>query len=112
MLFIRFLPLFTENCSLGMNTTAGSFSLLKSVVPDDAGVVKRLRAAGAIILGPQSSTLLPRHTYSRVTQERPICLNLRTFVAIWPRAGLDVADSAPTPTSHTQIRVARHRALA
>ncbi|KAF5372556.1 hypothetical protein D9758_005184 [Tetrapyrgos nigripes] len=35
----------------GMNTTAGSFSLLKSVVPDDAGVVKRLRKAGAIILG-------------------------------------------------------------
>ncbi|KAK7449249.1 hypothetical protein VKT23_013394 [Stygiomarasmius scandens] len=35
----------------GMNTTAGSFSLLSSVVPDDAGVVKRLRKAGAIILG-------------------------------------------------------------
>ena len=35
----------------GMNTTAGSFSLLGSVVPEDAGVVKRLRAAGAIILG-------------------------------------------------------------
>ncbi|CAL1709306.1 unnamed protein product [Somion occarium] len=35
----------------GMNTTAGSFSLLGSVVPDDAGVVKRLRKAGAIILG-------------------------------------------------------------
>ncbi|KAK7460688.1 hypothetical protein VKT23_009403 [Stygiomarasmius scandens] len=34
-----------------MNTTAGSFSLLGSIVPDDAGVVKRLRAAGAIILG-------------------------------------------------------------
>ncbi|KAI5118128.1 hypothetical protein M0805_008035 [Coniferiporia weirii] len=37
--------------SEGMNTTAGSFSLLKSVVPEDAGVIKRLRAAGAIILG-------------------------------------------------------------
>ncbi|TDL20725.1 amidase signature enzyme [Rickenella mellea] len=37
--------------SEGMNTTAGSFALLKSVVPADAGVVKRLRAAGAIILG-------------------------------------------------------------
>lgn len=37
--------------SEGMNTTAGSFSLLKSIVPDDAGVVKRLRKAGAIILG-------------------------------------------------------------
>lgn len=34
-----------------MNTTAGSFTLLKSVVPEDAGVIKKLRAAGAIILG-------------------------------------------------------------
>ncbi|KAJ6562367.1 amidase signature domain-containing protein [Mycena capillaripes] len=30
----------------GMNTTAGSFSLLGSIVPEDAGVVKRLRKAG------------------------------------------------------------------
>ncbi|KAJ7624043.1 amidase signature enzyme [Mycena polygramma] len=37
--------------SEGMNTTAGSFSLLGSIVPDDAGVVKRLRKDGAIILG-------------------------------------------------------------
>ncbi|KAG6856088.1 hypothetical protein H0H87_007528 [Tephrocybe sp. NHM501043] len=37
--------------SLGMNTTAGSFALQHSVVPDDAEVVKRLRAAGAIVLG-------------------------------------------------------------
>ena len=35
----------------GMNTTAGSFALLKSVVAEDSGVVKRLRKAGAIILG-------------------------------------------------------------
>ncbi|KDQ59509.1 hypothetical protein JAAARDRAFT_205546 [Jaapia argillacea MUCL 33604] len=35
----------------GMNTTAGSYSMLGSIVPADAGVVKRLRAAGAIILG-------------------------------------------------------------
>ncbi|KZS92298.1 amidase signature enzyme [Sistotremastrum niveocremeum HHB9708] len=37
--------------SEGMNTTAGSFALLNSIVPGDAGVVKRLRKAGAIILG-------------------------------------------------------------
>ncbi|ESK92785.1 glutamyl-trna amidotransferase subunit a [Moniliophthora roreri MCA 2997] len=37
--------------SEGMNTTAGSLALLNSVVPDDAGIVKRLREAGAIILG-------------------------------------------------------------
>ncbi|EIN14649.1 amidase signature enzyme [Punctularia strigosozonata HHB-11173 SS5] len=37
--------------SEGLNTTAGSFSLLGSVVPRDAGVVTRLRKAGAVILG-------------------------------------------------------------
>ncbi|KAJ7616297.1 amidase signature enzyme [Mycena polygramma] len=37
--------------SEGLNTTAGSFGLLGSIVPEDAGVVKRLRKAGAIILG-------------------------------------------------------------
>ncbi|KAJ7215196.1 amidase signature enzyme [Mycena rebaudengoi] len=37
--------------SEGMNTTAGSFSLLGSIVPEDAGVVKRLRKSGAVILG-------------------------------------------------------------
>ncbi|PPQ71502.1 hypothetical protein CVT24_006466 [Panaeolus cyanescens] len=35
----------------GMNTTCGSYTLLGSVVPDDAGIVKKLREAGAIILG-------------------------------------------------------------
>jgi amidase len=34
-----------------METTAGSFALLGSVVPRDAFLVERLRAAGAIILG-------------------------------------------------------------
>ncbi|KAF8680826.1 hypothetical protein HU200_045523 [Digitaria exilis] len=34
-----------------LNTTAGSFALLGSVVRRDAGVVRRLRRAGAIILG-------------------------------------------------------------
>jgi amidase len=40
--------------SAGMNTTAGSYSLLGSVVPRDAGVVTRLRRAGAVILGKAS----------------------------------------------------------
>ncbi|KAE9396846.1 amidase signature enzyme [Gymnopus androsaceus JB14] len=40
----------TDNAE-GMNTTAGSYTLLGSVVPEDAGVVKKLRKAGAIILG-------------------------------------------------------------
>jgi len=46
--------------TIGMNTTAGSFSLLGSIVPDDAGVVKRLRAAGAIILGSSRLVLMMR----------------------------------------------------
>jgi amidase len=43
-----------------MNTTAGSFALLGSIVPDDAGVVKRLRKAGAIILGEKLHIILIR----------------------------------------------------
>ncbi|KAI7729139.1 hypothetical protein M8C21_020522 [Ambrosia artemisiifolia] len=39
-----------------LNTTAGSYALLNSVVPRDAGVVKKLREAGAIILGKASLT--------------------------------------------------------
>lgn len=39
-----------------MNTTAGSFALLKSVVPRDAGVVRKLRKAGAVILGKASQS--------------------------------------------------------
>ncbi|TQD84083.1 hypothetical protein C1H46_030352 [Malus baccata] len=37
-----------------LNTTAGSYALLGSVVPRDAGVVTKLRNAGAIILGKAS----------------------------------------------------------
>ncbi|KAF3335173.1 putative amidase [Carex littledalei] len=37
-----------------LNTTAGSFALLGSVVTRDSGVVKRLREAGAVILGKAS----------------------------------------------------------
>ncbi|TBU30400.1 amidase signature enzyme [Dichomitus squalens] len=37
--------------SEGMNTTAGSFALLGSIVPRDAHVAAKLRAAGAILLG-------------------------------------------------------------
>jgi len=34
-----------------MNTTAGSYTLLGSIVPEDATIVTKLRSAGAIILG-------------------------------------------------------------
>lgn len=39
-----------------LNTTAGSYALLGSVVPRDAFVVERLRKAGALILGKASLT--------------------------------------------------------
>ncbi|XVF00928.1 hypothetical protein REPUB_Repub04eG0044400 [Reevesia pubescens] len=39
-----------------MNTTAGSYALLGSVVRQDAGVVKKLRKVGAVILGKASVT--------------------------------------------------------
>ncbi|KAG0449106.1 hypothetical protein HPP92_027478 [Vanilla planifolia] len=39
-----------------LNTTAGSMALFSSSVPRDAGVVWRLRRAGAIILGKSSMT--------------------------------------------------------
>ncbi|KAI3875714.1 hypothetical protein MKW92_030936 [Papaver armeniacum] len=37
-----------------LNTTAGSFALLGSVVPRDAGTVRKLRRSGALILGKAS----------------------------------------------------------
>ncbi|KAJ9112252.1 hypothetical protein QFC22_006336 [Naganishia vaughanmartiniae] len=37
--------------ALGMNTTAGSYALLKSIPMEDATVIAKLRSAGAIILG-------------------------------------------------------------
>ncbi|KAG8763151.1 hypothetical protein FRC12_008680 [Ceratobasidium sp. 428] len=37
--------------SEGMNTTAGSYALFRSIVPGDATVVAKLRKAGAIFLG-------------------------------------------------------------
>ncbi|KAI3732221.1 hypothetical protein L1987_63420 [Smallanthus sonchifolius] len=37
-----------------LNTIAGSFALLGSIVPRDAGVVSRLRQVGAVILGKAS----------------------------------------------------------
>ena len=37
-----------------MMTTAGSLALLGSIPPQDSFVVKRLRAAGAVLLGKQT----------------------------------------------------------
>ncbi|KAF7849633.1 hypothetical protein BT93_L0454 [Corymbia citriodora subsp. variegata] len=46
------------------NTTAGSFALLRSVVPRDAGVVARLRKAGAVLLGKASLSEWAHYRYS------------------------------------------------
>ncbi|KAI4317443.1 hypothetical protein L6164_025310 [Bauhinia variegata] len=51
-----------------LNTTAGSFALLGSVVPRDAGVVRRLRKAGVVILGKAS---LSEWSYSRSNNAPP-----------------------------------------
>ncbi|XP_048128189.1 probable amidase At4g34880 [Rhodamnia argentea] len=48
-----------------MNTTAGSFALLGSVVPRDAGVVARLRRAGAVLLGKASLSEWAHYRSSR-----------------------------------------------
>ncbi|KAF8013557.1 hypothetical protein BT93_I1414 [Corymbia citriodora subsp. variegata] len=47
-----------------MNTTAGSFALLGSVVPRDAGVVARLRSAGAVLLGKASLSEWAHYRFS------------------------------------------------
>ncbi|KAL3722659.1 hypothetical protein ACJRO7_034951 [Eucalyptus globulus] len=47
-----------------MNTTAGSFALLGSVVPRDAGVVARLRRSGAVLLGKASLSEWAHYRFS------------------------------------------------
>ncbi|PWA55159.1 amidase family protein [Artemisia annua] len=61
-----------------LNTTAGSYALLKSVVPRDAGVVKKLRESGAIILGKAS---LSEWAYFR-SSSAPSGWNARTKQAV------------------------------
>jgi hypothetical protein len=53
---------------VGMNTTAGSYALLKSVVPGDAAVAAKLRKAGAILLGKANLVIRPLLTniYRRI----------------------------------------------
>ncbi|KAA8545209.1 hypothetical protein F0562_019902 [Nyssa sinensis] len=56
MAFLSLSRIYTFATKDKLNTTAGSFALLGSVVPRDAGVVAKLRNAGAIILGKASLT--------------------------------------------------------
>ena len=43
---------------VGMDTTAGTYALLKSIVPGDATVAAKLRAAGAILLGKPNLVII------------------------------------------------------
>ena len=91
---------------VGMNTTAGSFSLLGSIVPDDAGVVKRLRAAGAIILG--SSIFSTNDTIkcsSSGLKGRLIYLSGLISAGTYLMAGQDVGSSVQMHTSRMQTHV-------
>ncbi|KAI3698833.1 hypothetical protein L2E82_42689 [Cichorium intybus] len=63
-----------------LHTTAGSYALLKSVVPRDAGVVKKLRESGAIILGKASLSEWAHFRSSNI----PSGWNARTKQAVNP----------------------------
>jgi amidase len=71
-----------------LNTTAGSFALLGSVVPRDAGIVVKLRKAGAIILGKASlnewagfmSVKAPNGFSARGGQGEVLYFNLQSLI--------------------------------
>ena len=65
-------------------------------MPGDAGVVKRLRAAGAIILGTTPALLLNYHLTTRL-QERLIYRNLPILEEISPLDGQEGVVNARTP---------------
>ncbi|KAJ9092395.1 hypothetical protein QFC21_006897 [Naganishia friedmannii] len=51
--------------NLGMHTTAGSYALVNSIPKEDATVIAKLRAAGAIILGKTTMTEFGNCKYSK-----------------------------------------------
>lgn len=71
---------YNTDVELGMNTTAGSYALLKSQAKGDAFVISKLRAAGALILGKANldevSLTAPTHTPSNQQA------SLRAFAAL------------------------------
>ncbi|KAK7832045.1 putative amidase [Quercus suber] len=93
-----------------LNTTAGSYALLGSVVPRDAGVVTKLRKAGAIIIGKASlsewsqfrSFYVPNGWSGRGGQgkNRPICRTILDAVYVLDEiVGLDYNDKATIKAS-------------
>ena len=87
-----------------MNTTAGSYSLLGSVVTKDAGVVKRLRAAGAIILG--KLRFLRNSASNNAMQERLIYLNSPILEENLPLDGQEEVANVRTPITSMPTPVA------
>jgi len=88
----------------GMNTTAGSYSLLGSIVPDDATIVKKFRSAGAIILG--MSVLLPFFSnpiHRDIKKERPPCLNGHNIAETYHLAGQGEVASVQARISQARI---------
>nr|CAB3484030.1 unnamed protein product [Digitaria exilis] len=74
-----------------LNTTAGSFALLGSVVRRDAGVVARLRRAGAVVLG---KTNLPE----------PLCRTVADAVHVLDAiVGYDALDAEATRAASKYI---------
>ena len=80
----------------GMETTAGSWMLLGSVVPRDADVVRRLRDAGALLVGKATmsewadmrSNLYSEGYSARGGQARsPYNLTYVFFIGRWGREG-------------------------
>jgi hypothetical protein len=95
-----------------MNTTAGSFSLLGSIVPEDAGVVKRLRKSGAVILGSLVCYLSSKwRILIADPQERPIFLNSHTLGETSPLGGPDEGVNAATRISLMLTRLGRRLGL-
>ncbi len=87
----------------GMNTTSGSWALYKSVVRGDAGVVMRLRKAGAIILGALLELVLPLSLSHYVLQVKLTCPNGLPFAVVFPPDGQDEVVSAPTHIFRVEI---------
>lgn len=50
-----------------MNNTAGIYALVGATVPRDSGVIAKLRAAGAIILGKANMSQWAMYRYTNTT---------------------------------------------
>ena len=98
----------------GMNTTAGSYTLLGSIVPEDATIVTKLRSAGAIILGaPAAFLILTKHVIMMTSKKaKPPCPNGLNTAETYRAAGQGEVANAQTRTFQLEIRAFRLLVLA